>query len=85
MQLMPGTASDLGVKNAFNANENIEGGVKYLAQLLSQFNGDIKLATAAYNAGPNAVKKYNGIPPYSETKVYVERVGILHRRYQRES
>lgn len=85
MQLMPGTAKDLGVKNAFNANENIEGGVKYLAQLLAEFDGDIKLATAAYNAGPNAVKKYNGIPPYSETKVYVERVGILHRRYQRES
>lgn len=85
MQLMPGTAKDLGVSNAFNANENIEGGVKYLAQLLSEFDGDIKLATAAYNAGPNAVKKYNGIPPYSETKVYVERVGILHRRYQRES
>lgn len=85
MQLMPGTAKDLGVNNAFNANQNIEGGVKYLAQLLSEFDGDIKLATAAYNAGPNAVKKYNGIPPYSETKVYVERVGILHRRYQRES
>ncbi len=85
MQLMPGTAKDLGVHNAFNANQNIEGGVKYLAQLLSEFDGDIQLATAAYNAGPNAVKKYNGIPPYSETKVYVERVGILHRRYQRES
>lgn len=85
MQLMPGTAKDLGVKNAFNANENIEGGVKYLAQLLKLFDDDTELAAAAYNAGPNAVKKYNGIPPYSETKVYVERVGILHRRYQRES
>ncbi|WP_438971364.1 lytic transglycosylase domain-containing protein [Methylophaga sp.] len=85
MQLMPGTAKDLGVINALNPGENIEGGVKYLAKLLSLFDGDIKLATAAYNAGPNAVKKYNGIPPYSETKVYVERVGILHQRYQRES
>lgn len=85
MQLMPGTASDLGVKNAFDASQNIEGGVKYLAKLLDQFKGDIKLATAAYNAGPNAVKKFNGIPPYSETKVYVERVGILHQRYRRES
>jgi soluble lytic murein transglycosylase-like protein len=85
MQLMPGTASDLGVKNAMDASQNIEGGVKYLAFLLDEFDGDIKLATAAYNAGPNAVKKYNGIPPYSETKVYVERVGILHNRYRTES
>lgn len=85
MQLMPGTAKDLGVRNAFDANQNIEGGVKYLAGLLKQFDGDIKLAVAAYNAGPNAVKKYNGIPPYAETKVYVERVGILHQRYRRES
>lgn len=85
MQLMPGTASDLGVQNAFDINQNIEGGVKYLAHLLDQFDGDIKLATAAYNAGPNAVRKYNGIPPYAETKVYVERVGILHQRYRRES
>jgi hypothetical protein len=85
MQLMPGTANDLGVRNAMDASQNIEGGVKYLAALLKQFDGDIKLATAAYNAGPNAVKKYNGIPPYSETKVYVERVGILHNRYRTES
>ncbi len=84
MQLMPGTAKDLGVRNAFDANQNIEGGVKYLAGLLQQFDGDIKLATAAYNAGPNAVRKYNGIPPYAETKVYVERVGILHQRYRHE-
>ena len=59
-----------------------EGGVKYLAWLLETFNGDIKLATAAYNAGPGAVKRYNGIPPYAETEVYVERVGILHQRYK---
>ena len=85
MQLMPTTAKELGVINALNAKENINGGVKYLAQLLQQFKGDIKLATAAYNAGPNAVKKYNGIPPYSETKVYVKRVGILHQRYQNAS
>lgn len=84
MQLMPGTARELGVSNAFDANQNIEGGVKYLAKLLDLFDGDTKLATAAYNAGPNAVKKYHGIPPYAETKVYVERVGILHQRYRRE-
>jgi len=85
MQLMPATAKELGVDNALNAEQNIAGGAKYLAQLLRQFNGDIQLATAAYNAGPGAVRKYNGIPPYSETQVYVERVGILHRRYQNAS
>lgn len=82
MQLMPGTAKDMGVNNAFDARQNIEGGVKYLSWLLDTFNGDIKLATAAYNAGPGAVKRYNGIPPYAETEVYVERVGILHQRYK---
>lgn len=85
MQLMPATAKELGVSNAFNARQNIQGGTKYLAQLLRTFNGNIKLATAAYNAGPNAVKKYKGMPPYKETKVYVERVGILYRRYQQTS
>lgn len=82
MQLMPATAKELGVVNSLNAKQNINGGAKYIAQLLHIFNGDIKLATAAYNAGPNAVKKYQGIPPYQETQVYVKRVGILHRRYQ---
>jgi soluble lytic murein transglycosylase-like protein len=82
MQLMPATAKELGVNNAFNPSQNIEGGIKYLSQLLKQFNGNTRLATAAYNAGPNAVKKYNGIPPYAETEVYVERVNILFKRYQ---
>jgi soluble lytic murein transglycosylase-like protein len=85
MQLMPATALELGVSNAFNAQQNIQGGTRYLAQLLTTFKGDITLATAAYNAGPNAVRKYNGVPPYTETKVYVERVGILYRRYQHAS
>jgi len=85
MQLMPATAKELGVNNVFNPQQNIQGGVRYLAQLLNTFNGDITLATAAYNAGPNAVKKYKGVPPYNETKVYVERVGILYRRYQHAS
>jgi soluble lytic murein transglycosylase-like protein len=84
MQLMPGTAKDLGVTNAFDIQQNIEGGVKYLAGLLKTFDGDIKLATAAYNAGPGAVKRFKGIPPYAETEVYVERVGILHQRYGQE-
>lgn len=82
MQLMPATAKELGVSNALNPQQNINGGAKYIAQLLRIFGGDITLATAAYNAGPNAVKKYHGIPPYNETEVYVKRVAILHRRYQ---
>jgi len=85
MQLMPATAKELGVNNALDPEQNIRGGVKYLAQLLHQFNGSTRLATAAYNAGPNAVKKYQGIPPYKETEVYVERVNILHQRYKNAS
>ena len=82
MQLMPATAKELGVEDALNPAQNTAGGAKYLAKLLKQFNGNIQLATAAYNAGPMAVRKYNGVPPYKETEVYVERVGILHQRYQ---
>jgi len=84
-QLMPGTAKDMGVNNAFDPQQNINGGAKYLALMLKKFNGDTRLATAAYNAGPNAVQKYNGIPPYQETQVYVDRVQILFKRYQRLS
>ncbi|NKZ38092.1 lytic transglycosylase domain-containing protein [Oleiagrimonas citrea] len=82
MQLMPATASDMGVHDAFDATQNIEGGARYLAQLLKTFNGDDRLAAAAYNAGPDAVQKYGGVPPYAETKVYVQRVTTLHRRYR---
>jgi soluble lytic murein transglycosylase-like protein len=82
MQLMPALASEYGVADAFNASENIRAGVAHLAQLLRDFNGDVRLVAAAYNAGPGAVRKYGGVPPYEETQVYVERVGVLHRRYQ---
>jgi len=81
MQLMPGTASDMGVLDAFDAAQNIRGGARYLAQLLRTFGGNEQLAAAAYNAGPGAVQRYNGVPPYAETQVYVKRVGELRRRY----
>ncbi|MGC8120252.1 lytic transglycosylase domain-containing protein [Marinobacter sp. VGCF2001] len=81
MQLMPGTARELGVDNPLEATQNIRGGVDYLARMIKRFNGDVRMATAAYNAGPGAVGRYKGIPPYAETKAYVQRVGILHQRY----
>lgn len=74
MQLMPSTANMLGVTNPWNIEQNINGGTKYLSQQLSAFNGDLSLALAAYNAGPNAVKKYGGVPPYSETQNYVNKI-----------
>jgi hypothetical protein len=81
MQLMPGTASDMGVLDAFDAEQNIRGGARYLSQLLQAFKGDEQLAAAAYNAGPGAVQRYHGVPPYAETRVYVQRVTTLRERY----
>jgi hypothetical protein len=81
MQLMPGTAGDMGVLDAFDAGQNIRGGARYLAQLLKTFGGDERLAAAAYNAGPGAVQRYKGVPPFAETEVYVQRVGELRKRY----
>ena len=74
MQLMPGTADQLGVKNSFDAAENVDGGVRYLMQLLQQFNYDVAKALAAYNAGPERVAQYKGVPPYRETRAYVARI-----------
>ena len=81
MQLMPATQAELKVSNPFDPRDNIRGGARYLSQLLDQFDGNFELAAAAYNAGPNAVSKYGGVPPYDETQEYVRRVKILYRRY----
>jgi len=74
MQLMPQTAAWLGVENAFDPAANVEGGTRYLGQLLARYHNDLALALAAYNAGPERVEQYQGVPPYAETRVYVARV-----------
>lgn len=81
MQLMPSTARSLKVADRFNPKDNVDGGVKYLRFLLDTFRGDVSLAVAAYNAGLNKVARYGGIPPYNETRTYVNRVLSYMRSY----
>ena len=82
MQLMPSTQQEMKVADPFNPALNIKGGTRYLSDLLLEFDGDVIKAAAAYNAGPGAVRKYGGIPPYEETREYVRRVQILYERYR---
>lgn len=82
MQLMPETQALLKVRNPFDPAHNIAGGVRHLSTLLREFGGNVSLAAAAYNAGSGAVRKYGGVPPYAETREYVRRIRILHKRYR---
>lgn len=82
MQLMPGTAKSLGVTNPYDAEQNVKGGTKMLANLLKTYGGNKELALAAYNAGGGAVKKYGGIPPYGETQRYVKNILSMYNRYK---
>ena len=82
MQLMPDTQAELQVVDVFDPTSNIEGGTLYLSRLLKQFDQNVELTAAAYNAGPGAVLEYGGVPPYKETREYVRRIKILYRRYR---
>lgn len=82
MQLMPDTARLLKVRDPLDVEDNIRGGSRYLRLMLDEFNGNLDLALAAYNAGPNAVRRHGGIPPYEETRTYVERVKTYMRNYR---
>jgi len=84
MQLMPETAQEFGVKDGFDPEHNINGGVKYLKQLMDQFEGDISLALAAYNAGSKKVRHYQGIPPFKATQYYVKKVFRYYRFYKNQ-
>jgi soluble lytic murein transglycosylase-like protein len=82
MQLEPSTAADLGVRDAYDPAQNVWGGTRYIRGLLDRFHGDLRLAVAAYNAGPQAVEKYGGVPPYAETQSYVQNVLGSYEKYK---
>jgi soluble lytic murein transglycosylase-like protein len=84
MQLMPGTAASLGVSDPFDPEDNINGGAKYLRQLLDRFDNDVRLALAAYNAGSRHVRNYNGVPPFRATRLYIKKVFKFQARFQEE-
>lgn len=84
MQLMPATARSLGVTDSFSPEQNLRGGTQYLAELIKRYDNNLALALAAYNAGPGAVAKYNGVPPYPETQKYIEKVMNSYRTYLRD-
>jgi len=84
MQLMPGTADHVGVNDAFDPEANVRGGTKYIAMMLDRFQNNVKLAVAAYNAGPENVVKYRGVPPFDETRAYVKRVMLLFETYRQQ-
>lgn len=85
MQLMPQTASMLGVSDCFHPQNNIDGGIRHMSYLLGLYNGNLRLALAAYNAGEGAVAKYGGVPPYAETKSYVRQVMDNYKQYRKKS
>lgn len=85
MQLMPSTAAELGVTDGFDPEHNINGGVKYLRKLMDQFDGDIRLALAAYNAGSRNVRTYRGVPPFKATRFYVKKVFRLYEFYKKQT
>jgi len=82
MQLMPKTANDMEVKDPYEPEENIFGGVRYLSDLLGRYNNNMNLALAAYNAGPEMVEAYNGIPPFPETEIFIKRVLNYYKQYE---
>lgn len=85
MQLMPGTADAMDVEDPFDAKDNIHGGTRYLSLMLERFNKDMRLALAAYNAGPERVAEYRGVPPYQETRTFIDRVLSYYRQFDSSS